>query len=86
MGVHWFHLHWGIHGGEGYSASIVPEAPEYERKTAFNINLACLTKLGGCLSVCELYPEAAHYATRESIRRWRYRADDPLPPRGCLRR
>ena len=43
---------------------LTPAATPYEKRAAYDFNLACLTKLGGCKSVREFLPSAAERALK----------------------
>ena len=57
----WTHLHMGMETGEALWNLLTPNATPEERKAAQSYNLACLTSMKGCHSLCELMPDAARY-------------------------
>jgi hypothetical protein len=55
--VHWFNIT-TVGGGEGIESSLTPQASTEERNRAYNFNFDCLTRRGGCTSLCQIAPLA----------------------------
>ena len=45
-------------GGEGIDSTLTPQATVEERKRAYDFDFDCLTRLGGCTSLCQFAPSA----------------------------
>jgi hypothetical protein len=45
-------------GGEGIQSILTPHANAEERRRAYDFDFACLTKVGGCTSLCQFAPSA----------------------------
>ena len=55
-----------VGGGEGIESTLTPQASAEERKRAYDSDFDCLTKLGGCTSLCLFAPLAfADLVTQE---------------------
>jgi hypothetical protein len=47
-----------VHNAKALEADVNTEASAGERNHAFDFNLSCLTRIGGCRNVCEVMPSA----------------------------
>jgi hypothetical protein len=45
-------------GGEGIESSLTPLASTEEKDRAYDLDFDCLTKLGGCTSLCQIAPSS----------------------------
>jgi hypothetical protein len=61
-------LHWGIENGRGIEAWITKEATLEERRVAFGFNLDCLTRMGGCATMCEFVPRLVRHENPDKCR------------------
>jgi hypothetical protein len=55
--VHWFNIT-TVGGGEGIQSTLTPQANVEERNRAYDFDFDCLTRLGGCTSLCQFVPSA----------------------------
>jgi hypothetical protein len=55
--VHWFNIT-TVGGGEGIQSTLTPQANAEERNHAYDFNYDCLTRVGGCTSLCQIAPLA----------------------------
>jgi hypothetical protein len=53
-------------GGEGIQSTLTPEASDQERNRAYDFDFDCLTRLGGCSSLCQSAPVSFADLVKES--------------------
>jgi hypothetical protein len=75
MGQHAYYLDWfnitTEGGGEGIECRLTPQAKGEERNRAYDFDFGCLTRWGGCTSLCQLAPAAfADYVKRTGSMPW----------------
>ena len=57
-------------GGEGVSSTLAHEASAEERERAYGLDFGCLTRRGGCTSLCQLAPTAFADFLKENEMPW----------------
>jgi hypothetical protein len=68
--VHWFNIT-TEGGGEGIESSLTPQANAEQGERAYDFDFGCLTRLGGCTSLCQLAPAAfADYVKEAGSMPW----------------
>jgi hypothetical protein len=63
--VHWLNIT-TVGGGEGIHSVLTPRANADERARAYDYDLSCLTRVGGCTSLCQFAPLAFADLVKES--------------------
>jgi len=70
MGQRSYHVGWfnitTPGGGEGIDSTLTAQANTEERKRAYDFDFGCLTKSGGCTSLCQFAPTAFADLVKES--------------------
>jgi hypothetical protein len=81
MGQRSYHADWfnitTVGGGEGIRSIFTPQANAEERKRASDFDFDCLTRLGGCTSLCQSAPSALADLLKETGQMWRLDEHDP---------